>query len=407
MNTASDASVNAVPGAPLRLAVVGTGVIGRHHARVAAGHPGLEPAALIDAVPEAAAAAADEVETLTGARPVTAATLEDALAATGIDVVAICAPSGLHVDLAAAALAAGKHVVIEKPLDTTMPRARHIAGLARDARGRGLVTSVISQHRFDPASVVVAAAVRAGRFGAVTSGLASVPWYRSQAYYDGGDWRGTWRLDGGGVVMNQGIHTVDLLVWLLGRPVEITASVARVAHERIEVEDVAAATLRFASGALGVIHCTTAAYPGLATRLQVHATRGSAVIDGTELAYFHAAPGAAVLGSAATTSGASAPDGAQDQKAEMVPPEHLAGGPGEPDPFLQGHVRQYDDIVAAIREGRAPGVTVEDALLSLAVVRGLYISASTGAPVRIEDVIAGRHDETEVAVTATRLTAPR
>jgi UDP-N-acetyl-2-amino-2-deoxyglucuronate dehydrogenase len=377
---------------PLRLAVVGAGGIGRHHARVALAHPDLELAALVDAAPAALEAAADEVEATGAPRPVTAGSIAEAVERTDIDLVAICTPSGLHVDLAAQALAAGKHVVIEKPLDTVMPRARHIAELARDAAGRGLVVSVISQHRFDPASVVVAQAVRDGAFGAVTSGVASVAWYRSQGYYDSGDWRGTWELDGGGAVANQGIHTVDLLVWMLGRPVSLTADTALTAHERIEVEDVAVATVRFEGGALGVIHCTTAAYPGLSARLQVHGSRGSAIVDNDKLAYFHTADPDEFTAASAVSGTDAAPD-AEDQKARLLPADQLAGAPATAGDFAAGHARQYTDVVEAIRTGREPGVTVDAALRTLAVVRALYVSATLGETVLVDDVIAGRYDD--------------
>lgn len=385
---------------PLRLAVVGAGTIGTHHARVAVAHPGLELVAFADAVPETAARAADEVEHTTGRRPITASSLENALAATEIDVVAICTPSGLHIGPASTALAAGKHVVIEKPLNAHLPRARRFAEVAAQARERGLLVTVISQHRFDPASAVVAKAAHEGRFGTLTSGVATVPWYRSRQYYESAGWRGTWALDGGGAVLNQGVHTVDLLVWTLGRPVEITASVGRLAHEGVEVEDTAVATVRFASGAFGVLHCTTAAYPGLPARYQIHGSRGSAIVDGDQLAYFHAAAPDARLVSASTTSGKSAAESAKDQRAELVAPEHLAGGPGEDDHFLMSHYRQYDDIVGAVREGRPPGVTVDDALLALAVVRGLYVSATLGAAVRVDDVLSGHYDEIEPSVSS-------
>ncbi len=388
------------PTAPLRLAVVGAGVIGRHHARVALANPGLDVVALVDAVPAAATAAADEIEATGAPRPLTTATIEDAIAQTDIDVVAICSPSGMHVQLAEAALTAGKHVVIEKPLDTTMPRARQIAALATAARERGLVVSVISQHRFDPASVAVARAAHGGGFGRVTSGVASVAWFRSQGYYDSGDWRGTWELDGGGAVMNQGVHTVDLLVWTLGRPVEISAQIGLLAHDRIEVEDTAVATVRFDTGALGVIHCTTAAYPGLSARYAVYGTQGSAVVDDDKLGYFHVAPDAATLESAAASANTTAVADPVDQKADVVPAEHVVGGPPEPEHFLAGHGRQYDDIVDAIRTGRDPGVTVDDALVSLATVRGLYVSATLGQPVRIDDVIDGRYDDVVPVVAA-------
>ncbi|RKR74349.1 Gfo/Idh/MocA family protein [Frondihabitans australicus] len=377
----------------LHVAVVGCGVIGRHHARVITAHEGLTVTAAVDAVLPAATALADEAQAAGVARPAVAATLEAALDEAEVDLVVICSPSGLHVQLAETALAAGRHVVIEKPLDVSVARARQIAGLARDAATRGLVVSVISQHRFDPANALVARAAHDGTFGRVTSGVASIGWWRSQDYYDSGEWRGTWALDGGGAVMNQGVHTVDLLVWMLGRPVEITAQTGLVAHERVEVEDVAVATIRFESGALAVVHATTAAYPGDLTRIQVHGDRGTGVVTDDRLEYFHAAPRDVEMGIQGSLDKAN-------QAAGLLPDDQMVGGPAEADHFLRGHSRQYDDIVAAIREGRAPGVTVDDALLSLATVKSIYVAATLGRPVRVDDVLTGVLDDQAVTVGA-------
>jgi predicted dehydrogenase len=376
----------------LPVAIVGCGIIGLNHARAIARHPRLMITALVDAVPAAATALADQVASELGiARPAEYATLTEALAASPVDLVVICTPSGLHVALAEEALAAGRHVVIEKPLDVSMPRAREIADLADEAAARGLVVSVISQHRFDPSSVVVAGAIRDGRFGRVTSGIASVAWWRSQEYYDSGQWRGTWELDGGGAVMNQGVHTVDLLVWFLGRPIDVSAHTALLAHDRVEVEDVAVATVRFESGALGVIHATTAAYPGLSVRVQVHGDRGSAIIDDDQLEYFYSAPDGAF-----DASGSSA----RNQAAELVPAGELRGGDRGPDVFVTGHLRQYEDVVEAIVDGREPGVRVQDALLSLAVVRAVYLSATLGRSVALDEVLSGSLDDITVATGA-------
>ena len=384
---------DATTGRPvLSVAIVGCGIIGLNHARAIARHPRLTITALVDAVPTAATALADQVESELGIRrPAKYTSLPQALAASPIDLVVVCTPSGLHVRLAEEALAAGKHVVIEKPLDVSMPRARKIAGLAAEAATRGLVVSVISQHRFDPSSVAVAQAVRDGRFGHVTSGIASVAWWRSQEYYDSGQWRGTWELDGGGAVMNQGVHTVDLLVWFLGRPVDVYAHTALLAHDRVEVEDVAVATVRFESGALGIIHATTAAYPGLSVRVQVHGDRGSAIIDDDQLEYFYAAGDGAI-----DSTGASA----HNQAAELVPAGELRGGDRGPDVFIAGHLRQYEDVVDAITEGREPGVRVEDALLSLAVVRAVYLSATLGRSVSLDEVLSGSLDGVTVTTGA-------
>ena len=353
----------------LGVAIVGCGMIGVNHARAIARHPGLEIVAVIDAVPESATALAELASNELGlARPEEFATLEAALATGAVQLVVICTPSGTHVQLAEEALAGGVNVVIEKPLDVSMARARRIAELARDAETRGLVTSVISQHRFDPASVLVARAAHSGGFGRLTSAVASVSWWRGQEYYDSGSWRGTWELDGGGAVMNQGVHTVDLLVWFLGLPVEVFAHTALLAHERIEVEDVAVATVRFESGALAVIHMTTSAYPGLSARIQVHGTEGSAIIDDDELEYLHTRDGGQVTGS----------------------------GERESDAFVLGHLRQYEDVVEAIQSGRPPGVRVDDALRSLAVVRAIYLSSTLRRPVLLSDVLDGSLDDIEV-----------
>ncbi|MFF1877789.1 Gfo/Idh/MocA family protein [Leifsonia sp. NPDC058230] len=374
---------------PLTVAIVGCGIIGLNHARAIARHPELTITALVDAVPAAATALADQVVSELGIpRPAEFVTLPDALAAAPVDLVVICTPSGLHVQLAEEALAAGTHVVIEKPLDVSMDRARRILELAREAEKQGLVVSVISQHRFDPSSVVVARAAHDGTFGRVTSGLASVAWWRSQEYYDSGQWRGTWELDGGGAVMNQGVHTVDLLVWFLGKPVEVFAQTALLAHDRVEIEDIAVATVQFESGALGVIHATTAAYPGLSVRLQVHGDRGSAIIDNDQLEYFGAADPDAVDPSGASVT---------NRAAELVPAGEVRGGDRGPDRFIEGHLRQYRDVVSAIREQRAPGVTVEDAFGSLAVVRALYLSATLGRAVAVDEVISGALDSVTVS----------
>jgi UDP-N-acetyl-2-amino-2-deoxyglucuronate dehydrogenase len=376
--------------AELKVAIVGCGVIGLNHVRAIERVSNFAVTALVDPDEDAPANLVNAVQELNPLSRIGEVaqfrTLEEALAA-GIDMVAICTPSGLHVAQAEQALNAGVHVVIEKPLDVDLARGRRIATAATAAAKRGILTTVISQHRFDPAAVAVAEAVNSGEFGRMTSAVASVSWWRSQAYYDSGAWRGTWELDGGGALMNQGVHTVDLLVWFLGRPVEVAAHTACLAHERIEVEDVVTATVKFESGALAVIHATTAAYPGLSARIQLHGTRGSAVLDNDRLVYF---------GSAAPSDDDSG-QGIRDISAERVPVGHDADSAPGPESFIEGHVRQYLDIAEAVRDGRAPGVTVDDALLALALVRSVYVSAALGSPVSVDEVLAGDFDHVEVA----------
>ena len=369
---------------PLNVAIVGCGVIGLHHARVLSAHPRFAVSALVDPRPNA-------LDTVRAALPEAernvslAATLAELLASGKMpDLIVIATPSGTHVELAAEAVAVGSHVVIEKPLDVTVERGKVLAELAQSAAARGQMISVISQHRFDPASQAVHRAIAAGRFGTVSSAVATVAWWRSQAYYDSGDWRGTWALDGGGATMNQGVHTVDLLRWFLGTPVEVFAATGLFAHERVEVEDTAAATVRFSSGALATILATTAAYPGLSARIQVHGSRGTAVIDNDRLDFFHAAANGDAVGGYG-----AAGDASMNQAAREVPFEETAAAPRRDEDFLLGHSRQYDDIAEAIDTGRPPLVDVNEALLSLALVQSIYQSARSKTPVLIDDVLSG------------------
>lgn len=380
-----------VPPAQLRVAIAGCGVIGRTHAAAVRELPELLVTALIDEVAEASEALAAWVEQDGTPRPATFRTLAEALAGSAVDLVIIATPSGLHIEQALEVLEAGKHVVIEKPLDVNLNRANEILAAAADAEAKGLVASVISQHRFDPASRAVDEARRAGRFGRLTSAIASVSWWRSQGYYDSGAWRGTWAMDGGGAVMNQGVHTVDLLLWFLGRPVEISARTALLAHDGLEVEDTAVATVTFESGALAVLHATTAAYPGLTVRLQVMGSKGSAVIDNDHLEYFHAADAADHAESSMGLLGGGNQAADELAKYPEEPVEAL-----DPTVYPAGHVRQYRDIVEAIRQERPAGVTIRDAVTALATVRALYLSSTLGQPVRIADVLDGKYNDTEV-----------
>lgn len=374
----------------LKIAITGCGVIGRTHAIALQQFPEADVVALIDAVPVAAESLADFVEESGRPRPSTHLSIGDALAAGDIDLVVLATPSGLHIQQALEVLNAGKHVVIEKPLDVDLSRAQEIEAAAREAAGRGVFASVISQHRFDRGSVAVANAVTEGRFGRLTSAIASVAWWRGQGYYDSGDWRGTWSMDGGGALMNQGVHTVDLLLWFMGRPVEIHAHTACLAHERIEVEDTAVATVTFENGGLAVLHATTAAYPGLTVRVQLMGSEGSAVLDNDQLQYFHTK-------GAATGSADMGLQGGGNQTAE-----ELAKYPDEdyeakdPTVYPAGHIRQYRDILDAISEGRQPGVTVSDAVNALATVRAVYASATLNQAVLFDDVLAGKYNDLEV-----------
>lgn len=353
--------------APLGVAVVGAGVIGELHCRAVGQAEGLVLRAVVD-VAEDRARGMGETFDVPWATSIPAAL--DAVP--GIDVVAICTPSGLHADLAVQALEHGRHVMIEKPIDVTDAASERIAA-ARAASGT--IAAVISQHRFDAATEEVREAVDAGALGRLTSGIASIPWWRSQDYYDSGAWRGTWALDGGGALMNQSVHAIDLLISFLGTPVEVFGYTATLSHERIEVEDTAVGCVRFASGALGAIHGTTAAWPGLHVRVQVHGDHGSAVIEGDELVTLRR--------DRAPRAQAQESDGLAALTAEAPETAQTPADAAEPEPT---HVRQYEDLARAIRTGTPVRVGIPEARTALAVITGLYESSRTHAPVALADL---------------------
>jgi UDP-N-acetyl-2-amino-2-deoxyglucuronate dehydrogenase len=344
-----------------RFALVGAGVIGKHHAKVIA--------QLADRI-ELAAVADIDLDKARALSPDHAyPSLTEALAAEQIDVVVVCTPTGRHGALAIEALEAGKHVIVEKPAEITVERTDEIIAAQQKA---GKVVTVISQHRFDESTETVLAAIARGEFGRITSGIASIDWWRGQSYYDSGDWRGTWELDGGGALMNQGVHTVDLLVAALGRPVEVFAYTGTLAHQRIEVEDVAAGVVKFESGALGVLHGSTAAYPGLSARLQVHGDRGSAVIDDDQLTFFHATPEGTepeekLMGTTQTTTASAAG----------------ATASSNPGGLSDAHRLQYLNFLGALDGTEELRVDLETNRRSIGVITGVYESARTGKPVSL------------------------
>jgi predicted dehydrogenase len=347
----------------LRFAVIGAGVIGAVHAHALTGLDGVELVAIADLDEAKAAALADKFGV-----PDATADVDALLRRDDLDAVTVCTPSGLHAEIAVAALTAGKHVVVEKPIDITLAAADRIIA-AEVASGKKV--AVISQHRFDKSTERVLAAVNAGNFGSITSAIASHAWWRGQTYYDSGDWRGTWAMDGGGAVMNQTVHTINLMVTMLGTPVEVFAYTACLAHDRIEVEDTAVAVVKFGSGALGIIHGTTAAYPGLDASLRVFGSKGSAIISNDELTFFHenAGPAPEVL-----MPDAANPPNQVTEEDRLTAADQALG---------QGHRAQLADFATAIRTGGSVRVGTAEARTSLSVILALYESAASGCPVRL------------------------
>jgi UDP-N-acetyl-2-amino-2-deoxyglucuronate dehydrogenase len=356
-----------------RIALVGAGVIGTLHGQVISELADrLELVAVVDPHPDRAKRVAAE----RGGDVFSS--LTEALAGVDIDIVSVCTPTGRHGEVAIEALQAGKHVIIEKPAETTVEKTDKIIEAQREA---GKLAAVISQHRFDRSTEIALAAIEKGELGRLTSGTASIDWWRGQSYYDSGGWRGTWELDGGGALMNQGVHTVDLLVAAMGRPVEVFAYTGILAHQRIEVEDVAVAVVRFENGALGVLHATTAAYPGLSARLHVHGDQGSVVIDNDLLTFIHTTPQGS---EAEERSYGSASDSINQvgnyDLSEQIGPT-AGGSAGGLSPLA--HRRQYENFLAALAGKEQLRVDLETNRRSIGVITGVYESARTGKPVAL------------------------
>lgn len=340
--------------------IVGCGVIAPTHARAVAALPNAHLVAVTDTDHGKAKALADEF----GAAWDT--DLGALLARPDIDVVSVCVPSGLHAEIGIRAARAGKHLVIEKPVDVAMSAADRLRQAAADA---GVLLTVISQHRFDPGIQRLRDMVDQGRLGRLTLGEASVKWYRSQGYYDSGDWRGTWALDGGGALMNQGVHYLDLLCWIMGPVAEVTALCATQAHD-IEVEDTALALLRFQSGAVGLVQATTAAYPGFPERLEISGTGGSVIVEAGAVRSAELLSERGDVGSYGTkASPAAAGDVVTSAAAD---PAVLRAN---------AHQAQFADFLDALGSGRDPLVTAEQACADLAVIRAVYDSARLHRPV--------------------------
>jgi len=318
------------------------------HADAIATLPGARLVAVTDVAAGAAAAFA-------AARGCAAeADLDALLTRADIDVVCVCVPSGLHAEVGTRAAKAGKHLVVEKPIDVTLAAADRLIEASRAA---GVALTVISQHRFDPGLIELKHLLGEGSLGRLVLGEASTKWYRTQAYYDSARWRGTWTMDGGSL-MNQGIHYVDLLRWCMGPVTEVTAVCTTQAHQ-IEVEDTALAIVRFASGAVGTIMSSTAAFPGFPQRLEVTGTEGTAVVEDGRIV---TGPGAAAGG---------APPGATGVAADPAAVE------------VASHAAQIADLLAAIEEGREPAVGGQEGRDALEIVCAVYESARTGRTVRL------------------------
>jgi predicted dehydrogenase len=343
-----------------KFGIIGCGMIAGFHAqaiRVAGG----KLIACYDRVPQAAERLAAQYPDCKAYR-----SFEEFLDHSEIEIVTIGTPSGAHIEPALAAAETGKHLIVEKPLEITLERCNRIITACQTANVK---LAVVFHSRFHDSSRKIKAAIDAGRFGRLTLGDAIVKWYRTQEYYDSGAWRGTWELDGGGALMNQAIHTIDLLTWLMGPVTEITAHAALLAHERIDVEDVAVATLKFANGALGTIVGTTASYPGYLKRVEISGLQGSAVLEEEDIIKWDFA--------------VSAPEDAEIRETMT---NRRSGGGGAADPSainFTGHAKLFANMIAAIDGREELLVDGYEGRRSVEIILGIYKAAESGQTVKL------------------------
>ena len=339
--------------------ILGGGSISDTHARAAAAVPDLRVAAVCgrDAARVGALAARH------GATPFT--DVDAFLRHRPMDIVAIGTPSGVHAQDVEAAARQGLHVLCEKPLDVTTARIDRMLEAVERA---GVTLGVFFQDRSTPDLMEVKDALVAGRLGRPILADARVKWYRPPEYYAQSLWRGTWALDGGGALMNQGVHTVDLLLWLLGDVRRVYARTLAALHD-IEVEDTAVAVLEFASGAVATLEATTAAWPGYDRRVAITGTLGTVVIEQARIATWDvrepALQGAA--GGAASIEPAAAGPAARTHVVADASP----------------HRRVFEDFVSALDTGRPPRVDGREGRRSVALIEAIYASSRSGQPVDV------------------------
>jgi len=342
----------------IHVGLIGAGNISQTHARAAAAIPGVSVAAVHGANGAKArelaasygAAAYDRLDAFLDHKP--------------MDMVVIGSPSGVHAAQGVAAARRRLHVLVEKPIDVTTERADELIAAAERS---GVRLGVLFQDRLKPGIVRLKQLVESGGLGRVLSVSARVPWYRPPDYYRLSRWRGTAALDGGGALMNQGIHTVDLLLWVLGDVTRVQARTATLLHE-IESEDTALALLEFASGATGVLEASTATYPGYPRRVEITGTEGTVVLEHDRLvAADLRTPRPELLG-----------DGGDANASASSPVVSDASG----------HQRLIEDFRRAIETGSRPACDGHEGRRSVELVEAIYRSARSLA----SEPVGGRPD---------------
>lgn len=323
----------------LNCAVLGCGLMGARHAETLLNTEGYSCVCLFDKMQDNAVALGKKLGVEV------AESYEAILSRSDINAVVICLPSSLHAEYGIKAAEAGKHVITEKPVDISIAQSE---ALIQAAKKNGVLLTVISQNRFLEGSMALKQAIDAGLLGDILFANVSIKWYRDDAYYAKSDWRGTFSGEGGGVMMNQGIHYSDLLLWYLGE-VEDIRSAVMTTRTIIETEDVASLLIKTKKGAIATITASTSAYPGFPERMELYGRLGSAVLE----------QGKVVL---------------WKQKEDKPLPEVTFEGPSPAtlDGKLVAFQRQYRDILDAYRTGRKPLVTAEEGLEVVKMILAAY-----------------------------------
>lgn len=293
-------------------------------------------------------------------------TLEDMLDHPGIDIVCICTPSGIHLEPALKSIEAGKHCLIEKPLEISLERCDQIIDAAKKAEVK---IGVIFPSRFYDNSKKLKKALEENKFGDLVLGDAYVKWSRSPEYYQSGKWRGTLQYDGGGALMNQGIHSVDLLQWYMG-PVEFVQAVsANIRHKNMEVEDTVVSTVKFSNGALGTIESTTAVFPGALKRIEIFGTEGTAILEENNFIEWKFL---------------KEDNATQEEEVIKEKVNNPKGGASDPSGInILGHQKQIEDLIDSLESGRDPLIDGVEGRKSVEIVLAIYQSARTGEVVRL------------------------
>ena len=346
----------------VKFGIIGTGAIAAMHAEALKDAKNAELVAVFDQVTERAKAFAEKFNV----RAID--NFEEFLNDKDIEAVTIATPTGVHGKVAVPAALAGKHLLCEKPLDTTIEKVDEIIAACDKT---GVLMMSVFQSRFVKNVGLIKQAIDAGRFGKIVLVSCQCKWFRTQEYYDSATWRGTWALDGGGALMNQSIHTIDLLQYLNGDVEEVSAATATLSHTGIEVEDNAVAILKYKNGALGTIEGSTSCQPGFPRRIEVSGSKGSIVLEDNKIVRWQFVDEEA---------------GDEDIRKNGGIGEVISGG-GAGDPMAissNGHRVQIEALSEAILAGKKKiDLDGREGRRAVALICSIYKSAQTGKPVKV------------------------